>query len=346
MRRSKPVEQSKGPKGPRPSQDRRRSEAGDTLVEILIALSIIGIAATAILLAFATTISGSGAHRNEVTLDTMLRTASTEVSAAIEQQSTATFSSCAGAYVYHTPGSIPLPNPAYSAYISAVQYESANPAASGDTYALSAPQAPSTTCPTGSTPNPYADSPQMLTISVTYTGQGGGTPSTIQTVVDDPNSPPSATSCTSPYQLVFLEQPTDGPNGSAGSVGSALYPPAIVQIEDKNGNPCQNDFATVKLSITAGTGASGASLQNCTPSSQYGETIYAGCEINEPNQPGDGYTLTATDAVDGLSVTSNPFDVSAGAAAQLVFTTEPGNGTGGSALGSRSCGSRTRREIS
>ncbi len=132
------------------SQDRRRSEAGDTLIEILIALAVMGIAATAILLAFATTISGSGDHRNAVTLDSMLRTASAEVTAAIQHQSSALFSSCAGANVYSAPGSIPLPNSSYSANITGVQYESANPASpynATDTYTFSSNQAPGTTCP-------------------------------------------------------------------------------------------------------------------------------------------------------------------------------------------------------
>ena len=131
-------------------------------------------------------------------------------------------------------------------------------------------------------------------------------------------------------QLVFLEQPTDGPNGSAAAAGSALYPPAIVQIEDANNNPCQNDIANVTLGITPGTGTSGALLQDCSPSTQTGETIYTGCSINKPNVAGHSYTLTATDAIDHLTVVSNPFDVSAGVPAQLVFSTEPVNGTGGS----------------
>ena len=90
-------------------KDRRRSEAGDTLIEILIALAVIGIAATAILLAFATTISGSGQHRNLVTMDTMLRSASAEVTAAIQQQSSTVFAACSGAYTVNQV-SIPLPN--------------------------------------------------------------------------------------------------------------------------------------------------------------------------------------------------------------------------------------------
>src|SRR5271165_4235402 len=127
MRRSQPEGRREGSPQPSRIKDRPRSEAGDTLVEILIALTVIGIAATAILLAFATTISGSGDHRNEVNLDTMLRTASAEVTAGIQQQASTYFSNCSGAASYSTPGSIALPNSSYSAFVASVQYESANP---------------------------------------------------------------------------------------------------------------------------------------------------------------------------------------------------------------------------
>lgn len=45
-------------------QLRSRSEAGDTLVEILVALVVIGITAIALLTAFATAITSSSEHRN------------------------------------------------------------------------------------------------------------------------------------------------------------------------------------------------------------------------------------------------------------------------------------------
>ncbi len=56
------------------------------MVEILLALTVIGIAGTAILLAFATSLSGSNDHRNLVNMNTMLRTAAAEVTVAVQQQ--------------------------------------------------------------------------------------------------------------------------------------------------------------------------------------------------------------------------------------------------------------------
>ena len=66
---------------------------------------MIGVAATAILLAFATTISGSADHRNFVTMDTMLRTAAAEVTSAIQQQSMTDFVNCSGASLVNHPRS-------------------------------------------------------------------------------------------------------------------------------------------------------------------------------------------------------------------------------------------------
>ncbi len=55
--------------------EERRSEKGDTLIEVLAALTILGIAALALLTAFATAITSSGEHRHLVTLDASVRAA-------------------------------------------------------------------------------------------------------------------------------------------------------------------------------------------------------------------------------------------------------------------------------
>ena len=57
---------------------RDRSDAGDTLVEVLLAIVILGMASVAILMAFATSISGTAQHRSIATMDTVLRTAAEE----------------------------------------------------------------------------------------------------------------------------------------------------------------------------------------------------------------------------------------------------------------------------
>ncbi len=305
--------------GPPQNEDRRRSEAGDTLVEILIALAVIGIAATALLLAFATSISGSGEHRNLATFDTMLRTASAEASSLIQQQSLADFTSCSGAYLVNQQG-IPLPNAAapaanpYSASITGVQYwnSAANPPAF-----TTLPWTPTTTCPPGVT----GGGPQLLTVTVSFHGGSGNTSSSLTTAVDNPIPPPPASSCVGgATQLVWVSQPGNG------SAGSALYPAPTLVLENSTGCIEQTDASSVTLSVASGPGT----LTNCVPNLLYGETTFQDCTLGTPGT----YTLGATDATDGITkpVLSNSFVISQGAPAKLVFSTQPGNGTGGSPL--------------
>ncbi|HEY5103644.1 MAG TPA: type II secretion system protein, partial [Acidimicrobiales bacterium] len=94
-----------------------RSEAGDTLLEVLIALVVLGMASVALLISFATSISASSTYRDVATLDSVLRTASEEVITQIQQQPAALFQSCAGAA--NVTFSLPV---GYSAAITAVSY--------------------------------------------------------------------------------------------------------------------------------------------------------------------------------------------------------------------------------
>ena len=60
------------------------NEDGDTLIELLIAIVILGIIAAPILLAFMTSIMGSAAYRNVATMDTVLKSAANEVTSQVE----------------------------------------------------------------------------------------------------------------------------------------------------------------------------------------------------------------------------------------------------------------------
>ena len=59
------------------------NEDGDTLIELLIAIVILGIIAAPILLAFMTSIMGSAAYRNVATMDTVLKSAANEVTSQV-----------------------------------------------------------------------------------------------------------------------------------------------------------------------------------------------------------------------------------------------------------------------
>ena len=61
---------------------------------MLLAIVILGIASVAILLAFATTISGSAEHRTQTTADTVLRTAAEKSIALVQQQPATAWGLC------------------------------------------------------------------------------------------------------------------------------------------------------------------------------------------------------------------------------------------------------------
>ena len=128
-----------------------------------------------------------------------------------------------------------------------------------------------------------------------------------------------------PDHLVFSPQP--GP----WTGGSALGVQPVVTIEDSANATVATDTAQISLHITPGTpGTGGPGTLSCAPvNAVAGVATFSGCKIDTT---GTAYTLTADDLTDGLTVTSNPFDVTVGAAAQLVFSAQPANGTAGSAL--------------
>ena len=95
-----------------------RSEAGDTLIELLIALVVIGLASVALLAAFATSITASAEQRTLASLDTLLKSYVETAIYQIQQQpvvasppSAPLYSSCAATY---TP-TYTLP-PGYTGY--------------------------------------------------------------------------------------------------------------------------------------------------------------------------------------------------------------------------------------
>ncbi len=65
---------------------RTRSEAGDTLVEVLPALLVLSLASVALILAFSTSISASAEHRRLVTADLVVGSVSQNAIANIEGQ--------------------------------------------------------------------------------------------------------------------------------------------------------------------------------------------------------------------------------------------------------------------
>lgn len=133
---------------------------------------------------------------------------------------------------------------------------------------------------------------------------------------------PATASATTSDHLVFSTQPGDA------DPGSPLAVQPVVSITSSDGTTDTGASSDITLSLTAvslsGTYVRGA-LSGCSVSTTKGVATATGCQVSAPGK----YTLTASDATDGITTTSDPFFVSG--AAQLVFTTPPGGGNASTA---------------
>ena len=130
-----------------------------------------------------------------------------------------------------------------------------------------------------------------------------------------------AASANSATKLVFTTEPGGGPGGTAWTEQP------VVAIEDGDGNVATADTNPVTISLASNP--NGGTISGCTSTTIGGVASFSACRIDVV---GGGYTLTANDAADAL--TSSPSDalaITVGAPSQLVFTNQPGGGTGGTA---------------
>ena len=279
-------------------------EEGDTLLEILFALLILSVATVALLIAFATSISASATHRSAATLDTVVRSASQQAISQIEQQTSPTYQSCALLSYYATGGAgaptftVPTGPTGYLVSVTGIQYWN------GTTF-------------TASRAGCVANAPEWITITITdvLTGQTYSN----NFIVDDP-FPPPVPPVGPAYQLVFAVQPA----GALAGQPFATQP--IIRVEDAAGNLVTTDLSPVVLSITPGTGASGANLsQYCVGTEVAGVVSFANCSIDTA---GLAYQLNATDS--GLiSAISISFNVYIQLAQPVITSVSPSTTTAG-----------------
>lgn len=120
---------------------------------------------------------------------------------------------------------------------------------------------------------------------------------------------------------------TTQPGGGTGGVVWAQQP--VVEAHDSGGAIDTSFNGSVTAEITTGTGTMGASLLGTvTVTASNGVADFTDLAVD---LAGTGYTLDFTSG--SLNpATSNAFDITVGPAAELVITTEPGNGEGGTAL--------------
>jgi hypothetical protein len=130
-------------------------------------------------------------------------------------------------------------------------------------------------------------------------------------------------SASSPAMLVFGTQPASAQSGA--TLGSIT-----VKVEDSAGNLITGSTASITLAILNNAGPGGSLSGTKTVSASSGIATFPGLNIDIK---GTGYTLSATSA-SLSSATSSSFNISAGSATKLVFTTQPSNAQSNASLGS------------
>jgi len=290
---------------------RRRSEAGDTLVEVLLAVMVLGLASVAMIIAFSTSISASAEHRQLSATGIVLDSVSQEVISEIQAQPVL--------FTCPQPGNGPEPLSYYQANVPmaiALPYTSQYSA----TFASSNPvqfwnpstSSFSTTC--------EANEPQLITISVTELSNGRVFSNSF--VVDSPLDGITGGTGSAVYgtaaQLVFTTEPV------GGVTGEQLATQPVVTVEDASNNVVVDDLSPVILTIT---GSSGVALTGCAGTETLGVVTFKGCTVGTAGT----YTLTATDGNMPGSFVSTTFTVSA-SADYLVFKTQPVGGASGATL--------------
>ncbi len=286
----------------RSRDDVRDSESGDTLIEVLLALMILGIAGVALLVGFATAITTSSEHRHLASLDSSVRAASAEAIAQVQSAQDDVFGSCTPPSTFRPTFNLTSPFTVPASSVS-VQYWNG------------------TNFSSNLTTNPCTKyGPQLWTMTVT---DGHYTSPPITTVVYDPQAPP-VSGGTTPSELVFLQ-----PSGTGTStVNADLSPEPLVAVED-HGLIVYSDASSVTLSIYSQTPGGGSLSSSCSGVENDGVVSFGDCSLSAVGT----YQLMAKDS-DGLSSTTYAtYTISTAPPAQLNFITSPVVQTASTAAG-------------
>ena len=307
---------------------RDRSESGDTLVEVLLALIILSMASVALIIAFGTSLSASSTHRTLATFDTVLTSTSQDAISLIQQDSSlfvncpATQSASGTAAIYQANPLLALSVP--SPYTSQFQI----------TY--TSVQYWDTTSNTFDN-NCVVDTfqPELIMISALNTLTGATFTNSF--VVDYPvTTSQESDAGQAASQLTFLAQPTlQSEAGTAAGTPLATQP--IVEVLGATGAAVTTDLSPVTLTLNGGNAdgsSNGATLQGCLSNEVLGVITFTGCTVSAQ---GVDYTITASVGTGDSSsttvsdiTTSSPFSVSAAAGSLTFAGGEPVAGTSGS----------------
>jgi type II secretory pathway pseudopilin PulG len=313
---------------------RRRSEDGDTLIEVLMALIVLGLASVSLLVAFGTVISASAEHRSIANQNLALQTAAQSVIAAV--QNTPTIFQCIVPYSQY---------PNYTNGWTELE--------GGKSFSVNySPTVPvqfwSNTTNTFSTSNTCTDgTPQLITLQLI----GAGLVSQSLSFVVAESFAGSGSTGTA-TQIQIINTPAGSESGTPAAYqltstpGTSLSFQPVVEVEDAAGNPVSTDLSPVILQISVVSGS--GTLSGCTGLESGGYVTFSGCTISASGT----YQIYATD--NSLSSTpssqngnctgdwpvsppncqnSNALPVAlSGQGYSLVFVQQPVGGASGAAL--------------
>ncbi len=274
------------------------TEAGDTLVEVLLALIVLGLATTALLFGFATSITASAQHRSLANQDASVRSAINQAIALVQTNEAQAFGSCPSTW---TP-TWPTLTGKFEVTAYTVQYWNATSSKFG------------AACPTTSAQS----APQEWSLTISNANSGAQQKYTTQasTVIYNPAAQAGSGSL-SASKLVWLQSPT------AGTAGSPVTPQPQIAVEDANNNIVTNDFSQVTLSVSSGP-SGGTLSSSCSGIESYGVVSFANCSLSTAGT----YTLKASDSTSGITPAfSSAFTVGTSPTARIVLSSGTTSGT-------------------
>ena len=124
--------------------------------------------------------------------------------------------------------------------------------------------------------------------------------------------------------ISFTTQPSNT------AAGASITPAIVAHVQDAGGNPISGDGVTLTIANNAGGAGTGLTGGSSVNTDSNGNATFGGVSLNKV---GTGYTLTATDSSGTpLMATSGAFNITAGAASAISFTTQPSNATAGASI--------------
>jgi type II secretory pathway pseudopilin PulG/Zn finger protein HypA/HybF involved in hydrogenase expression len=285
-----------------------RSERGDTMVEILLSLIVLGLTSVALLIGFSTTISASATHRQLAAANLAINNYSQQVTAGVEADST--LFTCPG--TAYTPASfmaeLGITSTApYSPHITSIQYWNPTTESFG------------TTC--------VANSSELITVAVS----SGSKNQTLSFVVDSPTAGSNFVGG-APTNMAFVN-PVVGSTMTATS-GASLPTNPVVEVYYGN-SPDATDLSPIALTLgdASGNPTTAGTLSGCSSNDLNGVVTYSGCTISLTTSSAQAVQFTLVANSPSFSnVLSGVISVSGSTSSYLAFTTQPAAGYSGAIM--------------